>query len=490
MKKLLIRILVIAALLFAMNWVYSKWFFEKDLLEHSDIIELPRQVVADSCQVVYLGESSNNTYGYAEPDHRKISAMVAEYFPELRVGDMTKAASHAQTYYYMLKQIPEESSVETVVVTMNLRSFGANWIYSKLETALRKQLVLLQDYPPLVNRFLLAFKAYPIRSEKEWSELTMKHWKNDPLEFPYPCEWKNTHQWDSTFAWRGWTDFEGNRDQEMTVLACHFIKVYGFQIRDDNPRVKDFDDIVALCRERGWHLVLNLMAENVDKANELVGKDLMFLMKQNRDYLMNRYGHLEDVTVVDNLNLVRDVNFIDQDWTTEHYYAEGRHIIAEQVAEALRAYYPDQYRKVALTFDAGHFHFGSEQRALNAETPYSPAAVLQHGELSDDWGMMNVAFMMQQADTLHKAQLVVQSRVAQDNVLVSYMDVKPQIQKIGEWDFATFALPVDSAMREALQVKVFVYNPSEHTVQVKQMDVSFRPAYLKPGVKGQPMNKE
>ena len=102
MKKLLIRLLVIAALLFVMNWVYSKWFYEKDLLEHSDIIELPRQVVADSCQIVYLGESSNNTYGYAEADHRKISAMLAEYYPELRVGDMTKAASHAQTYYSRL----------------------------------------------------------------------------------------------------------------------------------------------------------------------------------------------------------------------------------------------------------------------------------------------------------------------------------------------------------------------------------------------------
>ena len=82
-------------LLVAMNWVYTKWFFEKDLLEHSDIIELPRQVVADSCQVVYLGESSNNTYGYAESDHRKISAMVSAYFPKVRLGDMTKSASHA-----------------------------------------------------------------------------------------------------------------------------------------------------------------------------------------------------------------------------------------------------------------------------------------------------------------------------------------------------------------------------------------------------------
>jgi hypothetical protein len=42
-------------------------------------------------------------------------------------------------------------------------------------------------------------------------------------------------------------------------------------------------------------------------------------------------------------------------------------------------------------------------------------------------------------------------------------------------------------MRNALQVKIFVYNPSDDAVQLKDMDVSFRPAYLKPGVKGQSM---
>jgi hypothetical protein len=83
----------------------------------------------------------------------------------------------------------------------------------------------------------------------------------------------------------------------------------------------------------------------------------------------------------------------------------------------------------------------------------------------------------------------VESLVAHDNVLVSYIDVKPQIQKIGEWDFATFDLSVDPIMRNALQVKIFVYNPSDDAVQLKDMDVSFRPAYLKPGVKGEPLQR-
>ena len=108
--------------------------------------------------------------------------------------------------------------------------------------------------------------------------------------------------------------------------------------------MKDFDAIVVLCRERGWNLVFNILAENVDKANELVGKDLLFLMYRNRDYLINRYDTMQGVTVVDNLNLVRDAEFIDQNWTTEHYYEYGRRQIADQVAQALRQFYPNDYR--------------------------------------------------------------------------------------------------------------------------------------------------
>ena len=490
MKKFLIRILMAAALLFVLNWIYTKWFFKKDVAEHSDILELVWQVEADSCRIVYLGESSNITSGVQETDKRKISDYLGDYFPNVKTGDMTKEASHAQTYYYLLKNLPKKSTVETVVVTMNLRSFDARWIYSNLETPLRKQLVLMENYPPLMNRFLLALKAYPIKSEEELDSLTRQHWREDPLVFPYEFEWDNVYQWDSATAWRGLHNYEDEYDPKWTELACHYIKSYGFQIRDDNPRLKDFDDIVALSRKRGWHLVFNLMPENVDKANEYVGKDLMYLMKQNHDYLINRYGHLEGVTVVDNLNLVRDVNFIDQDWTTEHYYEEGRRIIAGNVAEALKAYYPDEYRSVDWKCDEGHYYFGDAVRKLDAATPYGPALTLPADSLRADWERVNIAFMMQQSDTLHDARLAVQLLVAQDNAMVSYYDVKPQIQKIGEWDFATYDLPVDSTMRVAQQVKIFVYNSSEDAVQLKNMDISFRPAYLKPGVKGQPIEKE
>ena len=484
MKKLLIRIGMVLVMLVVLNWVYAKWFFEKDLRKHSDIVELSWQVTDDSCRIIYLGESSNNHYGDEELNHRKISDFTSDYFPTVKMGDLTKSASHAQTYYYMLKHIPASSAVETVVVTMNLRSFGPLWIYSKLETALRKQLVLLEDYPPLVNRFLLAFKAYPIKTEDEWDELVFWHWRNDTINMSPSVAWRTTADWDYGMYTYGWYDANGQRDWDMTALACHYIKTYSFQIADDNPRVKDFDAIVDLCRERGWNLVFNLMAENVDKANELVGKDLMLLFKYNRDFLLQRYGNIEGVTVVNNLNLVRDVNFIDQDWTTEHYYEEGRRIIADHLASALREFYPDDYHNPdSLKMDKGHYFFG-DTKALDEQRPYGSTLVLTADSISPEWSMVNVAFEIQQNEH-GKAVFAVEKHGFEGEIAIDSYAVNAQVNNTGAWNFATVALPLDSAFRSAQKVKLYIYNFSGSPVQIRNFDISFRPAYLKARVKAQ-----
>lgn len=484
MKKLLIRIGMVLVMLLLLNWVYSKWFFEKDLRKHSDIVELSWQVTDDSCRIIYLGESSNNHYGDEEVNRQKISDITAEYFPTVKMGDLTKEASHAQTYYYMLKHVPASSAVETVVVTMNLRSFGWLWIDSRLETPLRKQLVLLEVYPPLVNRFLLAFKAYPIKTEEEWDELAYSHWRTDTFDIPN-FAWHNTLDWDYAMNNYGIYDANGQKDWDLTALACHYIKTYAFQIDDDNPRVNDFDAIVALCRERGWNLVFNLMAENVDKANELVGKDLMLLMKNNHDYLLNRYGNKEGVTLVDNFDLVRDVNFIDQDWTTEHYYEEGRRIVADHLAQTLRTFYPDDYKDpMTLKRDAGHYFMG-ETKSLDRQRPYGSTLVLTADSLHPEWSMVNVAFEVRKHDDLSRLILAVEKHSAEGETSIDSYGAMPQVLKTGEWDFATFALPIDSTFRTAQTVKLYVHNFAESPVEVRNFDVSFRPAYLKPRVKAQ-----
>ncbi|NLU39344.1 MAG: DUF4843 domain-containing protein [Bacteroidales bacterium] len=350
-KDILFRVLLVALLLVAFNFIYKAFFFEDDLQEHSGLINLVRTVVNDNCEIVYVGESSNNTARSDDADKRMISDFVADYFPTVKMGNITKPASHAGIYYELLRNIPEVSPVKTVVVTLNLRSFNAQWIYSDLETPLQKSIVLLKDRPALYNRFMLSFKGYDIKTNEE-REKQFKHmWRHSPLllrdDFPY----ENVAKWDKGTAEKGIRNDDGSINYELTTLACHYIKGYGFSIDfSSNPRVTDFDNIVRLAEERNWNLVFNLMAENIQKADSLVGDDLVFLMRRNRDKLIERYQK-NGVLVVDNLEAVEDEQFIDQNWTTEHYAEKGRRIIAANVAKALKGWYPTQFVDVAFIPD-------------------------------------------------------------------------------------------------------------------------------------------
>jgi hypothetical protein len=343
---IVLNVISVLVLCLGMNLLYKQFFFEKDLQKYSSIINLVRDLPLDA-DIVYIGESSNNTVREDDLDKRKISDFVGDYYPGLALYDMTKPAAHAGVFKVLLQQMPEESGVETLIVTLTLRSFNAQWIHSPLETSLQKSLVLLKPNPPLLNRFLLSFKAYEIKTKEEREADFKRQWRKDKLQFPYEFPHKDVMKWNRWMAYAGIKDEGGQINKAQTELACHYIKAYGFQIDTlRNPRIADFDAIVVLARERRWKLVFNLMAENMEKAGELVGDDLIFLMNENRELLFDYYQS-KGVVMVDNLSSVEDAQFIDQSWTTEHYAEEGRKTIAKRVAASLRSWYPDEYMDTA-----------------------------------------------------------------------------------------------------------------------------------------------
>ena len=142
-KKIALKVVLLMGILFALNWVYERFLFEGDLDKYSEAGSL-LYAVRDSAEVLYLGESSDFTISDEDTDKRSISKYLAEYFPKMKVLPVSKGALHASNYYDLLNNMPSKGPLKTVVVTMNLRSFGAAWIHSKLETALQKEMVLLQ----------------------------------------------------------------------------------------------------------------------------------------------------------------------------------------------------------------------------------------------------------------------------------------------------------------------------------------------------------
>lgn len=337
--KIGIRILLVGIALVGMNFIYKSFTYDQYTHEHA--WEAVLMGMIQNCEIVYLSASSNFSQVKLvhEDDPRKISQFIQDFFPDLQIDAINKPASHAETHLKLLSMIPPEAEVQTIVATLNLRSFGPDWVHSHLESALNQQEVFYNDRPVLLNRFLVSLNAYDNKTEEERLASKLKDWSEKPLPYPPP---KNTvSSWCAIEKWGDWRD-------PKRQLADQFIKQYAFTLDENHPRVKNFDEMAALANERGWNLVLNILPENIEKADSLAGNDLTGLMKQNRDWLVQRYAS-QGIIVVDNLELLGDEFFTDKDFPTEHYNDVGRKRIAEKVAQQLRSIHPDQFKEPQWT---------------------------------------------------------------------------------------------------------------------------------------------
>lgn len=343
-KGIGIRVIGLGLVLIALNALYNFTLYEKDLVEKSEqIIELRQK--QKSTDVFYFAESSNFNVRDDDSIKNSISEITNFFFPKLSIAAINKPATHAGIFKYWLREIDDfQIKPKAVIITLNLRSFDAAWIHSKLETQLNESVVLTQRYPNLVNRFLLSLQAFDNKTEQQREQDMLDDWNRTKLKFPYKFKHQTVKEWDFAMANGGHLKPDGTWDNEKNILACHYIKSYAFNLNENNPRIKDFDEISDWCAEHKVKLYLNLMAENMQYADSLVGKELVFLMRQNRDFLVKRYTS-ETCIVADNMELVLGIEFTDQTWTTEHYGYKGRMIIAKNLAETMKDQFKNEYVK-------------------------------------------------------------------------------------------------------------------------------------------------
>jgi hypothetical protein len=484
-------------IMLASNQVYRLVFLEKDIQEHSPIINQVRKLVSDSALIIYFGESSDNTSRGDDLDKRAISSFVADHYPGVSFGIVNKGALHAGIYRVLLEQIPRSSSVQTVIVTMNLRSFNADWIYSELETPLQKSIVLLEDRPPLLSRLMLAFRGYDVKTKEERARQIKKQWRKEKFELPFDFPYKNAMDWDAQFSINPILKEDGTWDMEMTALAAHYVKTYAFQIDTlKNPRIRDFDEIVKLAKLNNWQLVFNLMAENTEQAGNLIGEELLFMIRQNRDLLVDRYSS-DGVIVVDNLEDVPDEEYIDRNWTTEHYAEKGRRIVAGNVADSLRRLYPADYRNVnpSELIQTRFFHDCEIQEAWGQMQTLS-----QERAHSGDWSSRtgngadySITFQRDLnsiPDTL-KSALAISFNAFQESLdpeskliielsgenFEYYWHAVPLVnlsQTTGTWVEMSYIMQLPGHVTDAEIIKVYVLNPSSSNIYIDDLGIEFK----------------
>jgi hypothetical protein len=305
----------------------------------------------------------------------------------------------------------------------------------------------------------------------------------------------NVAQWDKAMEAQGIWNADGSDNKELTSLACHYIKTYAFRINAlENPRIKDFDLIVALAKKRNWNLVFNLLAENMQQANTLVGKDLIDIMRSNRDLLMDRYNK-NGVVVVDNLEAVSDNEFIDRNWTTEHYAEVGRKIIAKRVAIQIKDLHADQYVNMEYvtaksatffndcegkqkwnqmsTITSDRAASGTMSSKSGAGNDYSLTFEHPINLVSDSMQVLNVEMKIFQESLDHDAKLTfVCSGQGKENHLVeipiSNFEKAPK-----DWQTINYSMKLPSDFYNREIVKVFIYNPSKSLIYLDDFKLTF-----------------
>ena len=333
LRKIGMKLLLLIAVLAVLDVLYYYTYYPKDLKEQCSLMNLSQKPTLEDGDIIYLGESSNHSFCEADSDQRYICMMLDDLLPDHKVCNLAKDACHAGVFYDIMWNIPQESTVKTAVITVNMRSFSSEWINSDLETALQKEQVMMKQAPALYKRLLLAFKGYTHWTEEERGNKVRKDLKKQRFNIPnFP--YHNASEWDRAIGQSGML-YDGSYPSLDTIaLACHYIKDFAYQLDEKNPRIKDFDRIVKLCQKRGWKLVFNILADNMDQIEALVGPELPWLMKQNNQYIINRYQS-QGVTVVDNYNAIRDEEFFERDFPTEHYTQTGRLTTARNIAGAI-----------------------------------------------------------------------------------------------------------------------------------------------------------
>jgi hypothetical protein len=339
-KKIIIRCLVLLGIIAVLNIIYSYTMHSRDIAENSaQAIEVKdKQPETD---IYYFAESSNFSTAANDSITNSISSITNLFFPSLRITAINQAGTHAGIYKQWLSQVDvSQKKPKAVIVTLNLRSFNTAWINSSLEPALQSSVMLLKPYPAIVNRFLLSLNAFDNKTVQQRDRAIRSDLQKKKLKFPFSFRYKTAWDWDKEMAQRITCS---GPDSSKIILACHYIKTYAFNLTEENPRIKDFDDISEWCAKNNIKLYYNLLAENVEYADSLVGKELVFLMRQNCDFLVKRYNK-NNCVVIDNLELVKGIDYADQDWTTEHYNYRGRMTIAKTLAHQLKAEFNNYYK--------------------------------------------------------------------------------------------------------------------------------------------------
>ena len=413
--KVLLRLAVGVFVFFVANWWYwSSGLRNKERLKFSQVAGKLDSAFLHG-DVVYLGESSNtsfnpwtDTFGYS------VSEFLQMYLPQNRVRGVSHDGYHVGLFSQMLGLMPEHWALrapgfeefdrgdldaggektalgsvkygvskdnwyklndsnslrKTVVITVNMRSFGPSAMFNGNEASNQQEAIFYSNRMALLNRVFVSLHHYDNRDSREMERAKTQWFRTKDLRLDNStngrhygithgdlvskgeeCYRHNTVKWWLRDLQRQFAPVSGDADLARVMpMAEAYLKEFAFLLDEENPRVQALDAIVSKCKQEQVNVVFVLLIPNYDHANRLFGAELTQLMDYNMDFLRKRFTGWEKeykqgdfkVGYVDVPRAYEawagGEHYTDQWYPTEHVDAHIRQFIAKKTAEKILAF--------------------------------------------------------------------------------------------------------------------------------------------------------
>ncbi len=351
LKWFVSRLIIIAAFLFLLNFIYSRYFFDADIKKFSRVKPNIEDAFKNA-EIVYLGESSNTSFNpWTDTLSQSISDFIQLYLPDSSITAITHEGYHPGLFRQMLNLIPSDKSkrkVKTIILGVNMRTCGPSAIFSGNEASNQREALFYSQRPPLLSRIFMGLHFYDSRVESERTRMKFQWWRTQPIN----KESFSNLKYNTAFEWITELDklYGDSIPEEIKYMASAYVKEFAFVLDENNQRIQDLKSIVDYCNQKNLKLLFHILPPNRFHASMLfsyyeeglikMGNSLTQIMDYNYQFLMKEFTKW-GVPVIDNYKLEsasgenKGARFTDQWYPTEHYDAVIRRDIAESISAFL-----------------------------------------------------------------------------------------------------------------------------------------------------------
>lgn len=319
-RLLFIPLIALALILVIGQWIHQTFIYPSILKEDGWLIGLVNRKIQQKPKVLYFSASPNAAFAPDDTTRKSICEFANDLLP-YKINPIDTGAIHAGIFLKILNKIPSKDYPEAIVIDLNSRSFGVNWLHSSLENALQRNFVYWNNRPSVWNHFLAATKWYDYKSPAEHLRA---------IEFAEKFSRLPLKKEHSTI--KKWID-ELEKSNHYTEEGSRFIRHFGFHITKDNQQVSNYDQIAIWAKKCNIPLIFVILPENIQGMNDYAGKDLCSLVARNAFYLKKRYEQA-NVTVLNLYNQLPNDQFFEE-FPTEHYRWQGRQFVGNAIAKEL-----------------------------------------------------------------------------------------------------------------------------------------------------------